>query len=97
MPSIQIPQQDHSGIPQARDSGFTSPVFDALFLSRFPDLDAAEFSKLLRLAARTETLARSEALSVVDREDWPALCEDRVKRGLAAVRAVVQSGGDAAR
>jgi len=87
---VTLSLEDHGG-------RFTIPVFDAPFLSRFPDLEAAEFSKLLRLAARTEALARREALSVVDRGDWPALCEDRVKRGLAAVRAVVQSGRDAAR
>jgi sugar phosphate isomerase/epimerase len=82
---ITLSLEDHGG-------SFVIPVFDPDFLARFPDLDAAGFSGLLKLAARTEARLRSGAAAVVSREDWPALCEERVRRGLAAVRAVVDSG-----
>jgi len=77
--------EDHGG-------SFLIPVFDPRFLARFPDLDAAGFSGLLRLAAGTEARVRSGAAAVMSREEWPAVCEGRVRRGLAAIRGIVEAG-----
>lgn len=82
---ITLSLEDHGG-------SFLIPVFDLRFLSRFPDLDAAGFSMLLKLAAETETLVRSGAAAVVSREDWPSLCEERVRRGLASIHKIVETG-----
>ncbi len=87
---ITLSLEDHGG-------SFPMPVFDPDFLSGFPDLDASEFSKLLRSAARTESLVRSGSLSVVSREDWPSVCEGRVRRGLDAIRGIVEAGAARAR
>jgi sugar phosphate isomerase/epimerase len=81
---VTLSLEDHGG-------SFAIPVFDQAFLARFPDLDAAGFSGLLKLAAATEARLRSGAAAITAKEEWPALCEDRVRRGLAAVRALVES------
>jgi sugar phosphate isomerase/epimerase len=83
--NLALSLEDHGG-------SFSIPVFDPPFLSRFPDLDAAEFSRLLRSAARTAALVRAGAVAVTAREDWPDVCEGRVRRGLAALRAIVETG-----
>ncbi|MBN2206184.1 MAG: sugar phosphate isomerase/epimerase [Candidatus Aminicenantes bacterium] len=82
---VTLSLEDHGG-------SFLIPVFDPAFLARFPDLDTAEFAGLLRIAAKTASRVANGATAIISREDWPSLCEDRVRRGLAAVRAVVEAG-----
>lgn len=82
---VTLSLEDHGG-------SFLIPVFDPDFLARFPDLDAAGFAGLLRLAAKTASRVAAGLTAVLSREEWPAACESRVRRGLAAVRALVEAG-----
>lgn len=75
---INLTIEDHGG-------EFFLPVFDPLFLSRFPDLTAEEFTRILRLALRTEKKKKSGDLSITAREDWPDICESRVHRDIRSL------------
>jgi sugar phosphate isomerase/epimerase len=82
-PAVTLTVEDHGG-------DFLIPVNDSEFLARFPDLTAAELVRLLGLTARTRALMDAGKLSVLTRDRWPAVCEQRVKRDLAAVRRIVE-------
>lgn len=85
---IALTVEDHGG-------DFSIPVFDPLFLAKFPDLTVRELASLLRLARRTSALMAEGRLAVLDRVRWPHLCEERVKRDLAAVKRLAVSRGPA--
>ena len=82
---VNLSLEDHGG-------DFLIPVYDAAFLARFPDLSVAETAKLMRLAARTRAAKDAGRMAVLDRARWPEVCERRVKRGLRAVRRIVERG-----
>jgi sugar phosphate isomerase/epimerase len=81
---VALSIEDHGG-------DFAIPIFNPHFLGKFPDLTVDELSALLQLARRTSTLMEKGRLAVLDRARWPRLCEERVKRDLAAVRALVSA------
>jgi sugar phosphate isomerase/epimerase len=80
---INLTIEDHGG-------EFSLPVFDPLFLSKFPDLTAEEFTDILRLALQTEETMKNGDLTITAREDWPQLCEERVKRDIQALKQLLQ-------
>ena len=73
--------EDHGG-------SFELPIFDPAFTARFPDLTADELARLLRLVRRNEARLPAERARPLARVDWPAQCEARVARGLAALRRI---------
>jgi 3-oxoisoapionate decarboxylase len=77
---VRLSIEDHGG-------SFDLPVFDPLFLSKFPDLTATEFAALVALAGRT---AESPACRPLPRERWPGLCDARVAGDLAALKSIVE-------
>jgi sugar phosphate isomerase/epimerase len=77
--AVNLSIEDHGG-------DFTLPIFDLDFLAKFPDLTVPEITALLRLAHRTAKLVKEGRLAILDRPRWPAVCEARIKRDLAAVR-----------
>lgn len=79
---ITLSIEDHGG-------DFAIPIFDPVFLAKFPDLSVPEFADLLSIAARTQERMQRKTLAVLDRARWPEACEPRVKRDLRAIRAVV--------
>jgi sugar phosphate isomerase/epimerase len=79
---IRLSIEDHGG-------SFEIPVFDPVFLAKFPDLAAPEFVELVRLAAETRDRVERHALAVLERPRWPEVCEDRVKKDIAALRRIV--------
>ena len=79
---ITLSIEDHGG-------EFAIPIFDPMFLARFPDLSVPEFADLLSIAARTQELMHKKELAVLDRAHWPEVCEARVKRDLRAIKAIV--------
>ncbi|OGD17341.1 MAG: hypothetical protein A2V76_08680 [Candidatus Aminicenantes bacterium RBG_16_63_14] len=81
-PKITLTVEDHGG-------DFLIPVNDPEFLARFPDLSVPELVRLLGLSVRTRALMDAGKLSVLPRDRWPAVCEQRVKRDIAAVRRIV--------
>jgi sugar phosphate isomerase/epimerase len=78
---VHLSIEDHGG-------SFSVPIFDSLFLSRFPDLTSDELVRVLRIAQRTSALPACRPL---DRERWPQACEERLRRDIAALRALTGS------
>jgi len=72
---------------EAHGGSFEIPIFDPAFLRRFPDLTAAELSRLIEMAVR-----KPDALSPLAREDWPARCERRVIEDVRRLKRLVASG-----
>ncbi len=81
--TINLSLEDHGG-------SFDLPIFDATFLSRFPDLTVQELTELLRFAQLGQQRIDAGGLCVTKRSDWPVLCEKRVERGLKALTSVAR-------
>jgi 3-oxoisoapionate decarboxylase len=70
---VHLSVEDHAG-------SFALPVFDPLFVSKFPDLDVGTFARLVALSQKTA--ARAEARPV-PREEWPGMAERRMAGDIA--------------
>ena len=83
--SIDIPLsiEDHGG-------SFLSPIFDRVFLSKFPDLTAEELSRLIGLSLLTADRT-SSGCSITDRARWPDVCEQRLADDIAALKEIASS------
>ena len=68
---------------------FVIPIFDPVFLARFPDLTATEFASLVSTAHRYEQRAPNERCTPIERSDWPLHCEQFVSAGIDALRRIV--------
>ncbi len=77
---INLSVEDHAG-------AFRLPVFDPLFLSRFPDLTVSEFSRLVELSAAT---AARPCAAPLAREEWPAVAGQRMAHDVAALQALAR-------
>jgi sugar phosphate isomerase/epimerase len=82
--TIHLSVEDHGG-------SFVLPIYDPTFLSRFPDLTAAELARLLRLA-----YACPSALTPLDRADWPEHCAARIQRDIVHLQRIVKQQAAAA-
>jgi 3-oxoisoapionate decarboxylase len=82
---VTLTIEDHGG-------DFVIPLDDPAFRAKLPDLAPGEEARLRSLAARTRDKMDREGLAVLDRADWPARCEERVRRDLSAVRTLAASG-----
>jgi len=80
---IHLSVEDHGG-------SFSLPIFDTLFLSKFPDLNLQEFVCLVQMARRTEEAVRSGRLAIVERENWPEICESRLQRDIRGLKKLLQ-------
>jgi sugar phosphate isomerase/epimerase len=81
---VHLSVEDHGG-------HFGLPIFDPLFLSRFPDVSAEDLAALVRLS---QTSARAPSCSPIERENWPTVCEARLDRGIQALRHLVAHSDD---
>jgi sugar phosphate isomerase/epimerase len=81
--NINLTIEDHGG-------NFSLPVFDPLFLSKFPDLTAGEFADIIRLALQTGERIKSGAVAITAREEWPEICEARIKRDIQTLQQLLQ-------
>jgi sugar phosphate isomerase/epimerase len=79
---IHLSLEDHGG-------DFPIPIFNPDFLRKFPDLTAAEMARLLSLAVSTRRSIEQGRMAVVERSRWHEVCEDRVKRGMGAIKGIV--------
>jgi hypothetical protein len=84
---ITLTVEDHGG-------DFLIPVNDPDFLARFPDLSVPELVRLISLTVDTRALMDEGRLAVLPRDRWPAVCENRVRRDLNAVRRIVDGRPD---
>jgi hypothetical protein len=73
---------------EGHGGSFQLPIFDADFLSKFPDLTAAELARLMKLAQMTADRSTS-GCRMVEREEWPKLCEQRTASDIAALKEIV--------
>lgn len=80
---INLTIEDHGG-------EFFLPVFDPLFLSKFPDLTTGEFARILRLVLQSEERMKSGEMAITAREEWPQLCEARIKRDIEFLKQLLQ-------
>ena len=78
---INLNIEDHGG-------DFALPIFDPFFLSKFPDLTTAELASLLEIAEISRQKIESGECAVLDRADWPAVCEERVKRDIVQLKQI---------
>ena len=79
--NITLSIEDHGG-------SFRLPIFNPLFLSKFPDLTAEEFSKIIRMTEETRRQVKEGRCSITERERWPKICEGRLCRDIQAVKAL---------
>jgi sugar phosphate isomerase/epimerase len=83
--SIDMPLsiEDHGG-------SFLSPIFDPVFLSKFPDLTAEELSRLIRLSQKTADRS-SSGCRATERDQWPDVCEQRLTDDIVALKEIASS------
>jgi sugar phosphate isomerase/epimerase len=80
--TVNLSVEDHGG-------SFTIPIFDPLFLSRFPDLTMVELDRLIGLAREGNNRIQNHELSPLDRTDWPEHCEERVRNGIQNIKGII--------
>lgn len=80
--TVNLSVEDHGG-------SFPIPVFDPAFLSRFPDLTTAEFSRLVRLAREGQERVDLGEIAPLERSAWPQRCEARVRNGIVSIKRIV--------
>ena len=80
---IRLSIEDHGG-------SFCLPIFDPLFLSKFPNLTPEEFSRIVHLALKTQEKMERKDLTITAREDWPKRCESRLHRDIQALKQLNQ-------
>jgi sugar phosphate isomerase/epimerase len=77
---VHLSIEDHGG-------SFLVPIYDPLFLSRFPDLTAGEFARVVEIA---QVSSAQPACRPLERDDWPRVCEERLARDIVRLRAIAQ-------
>lgn len=79
---INLNIEDHGG-------DFDIPVFDPEFRKEFPDLTDEEMEKLIILSEKTRTKMEAGTLAVLDRKDWPGVCEKRIAKDLRDLKSLI--------
>jgi sugar phosphate isomerase/epimerase len=79
---VNLSIEDHGG-------SFVLPVSNPQFQAEFPDLTQEEFDKLINMISLTKDRMVNEGLTIVERENWPVICEERLKRDLRALKELV--------
>ena len=78
---------------ESHGGSFDLPVFDPLFMSKFPDLTPGEFARLIELSRRSQERA-SSGCRVTEREHWPRICQRRTAADLRALRRLASAEAD---
>ena len=79
--NIHLSIEDHGG-------DFLLPIFDPIFISKFPDLTTSEFADLIELAQISEIKLKNGDCEILEREKWPKICEERMKRNIIALKKI---------
>ncbi len=80
---INLSIEDHGG-------DFFLPVFDPLFISKFPDLSVDELLRLLKHSRTIQKKFENGECSILDREEYPGVCEERIKGDIIALKRLVK-------
>ena len=83
---VHLSLEDHGGDTLV-------PVFDPAVMTGYPDLASSELLAVLRLATRTQELLDEGKLAILEPRGWAEHGERRIKRGLRALRRIVEEGG----
>jgi 3-oxoisoapionate decarboxylase len=79
--TIHLSVEDHGG-------SFALPIYDPTFLSRFPDLTAAELARLVQLAGVGHERMVAGVIAPLPRADWPQHCATRVARDIVSLKEI---------
>jgi len=79
---INLSVEDHGG-------DFLLPVFDPVFISKFPDLSVIELTRLLHLAQITQDKIDKGECRILDRDKYPEVCEKRLNEDIKALKNIV--------
>ncbi|MBN2199055.1 MAG: sugar phosphate isomerase/epimerase [Candidatus Aminicenantes bacterium] len=79
---INLTVEDHGG-------SFLLPVSNRSFLKKFPDMPLEEWDRILKLVAGTEKRLKAGEIEILNDENWPEVCEDRVREDIRAVKEMV--------
>jgi sugar phosphate isomerase/epimerase len=74
---------------ESHGGSFSLPVFDANFLSKFPDLSAQEFALLIQKAHLFEKDCGTRPPDITDREKWPEICESRISQDIKTAKKIL--------
>lgn len=72
---VNLSIEDHGG-------RFHMPIFDPLFLSRFPDLTVQELALLVKTAAAGD----DQENRILEREQWPRVCKSRLRQDVDTLK-----------
>jgi len=79
---VNLSIEDHGG-------SFEIPIFDPIFLSKFPDLTVLEMNRLLKLADKTRKKLDAGEIAIMPRPEWPNHCEQRMKNGVKNIKKII--------
>ncbi|MFB0566080.1 MAG: sugar phosphate isomerase/epimerase family protein [Candidatus Aminicenantaceae bacterium] len=79
---INLSVEDHGG-------SFKLPIYDPLFLSKFPDLTLQEFMSLVQLVEKSTEDVKAGKISILEREKWPEVCEARLKEDIRELKELI--------
>lgn len=77
---VHLSVEDHGG-------SFNLPIFESWFTGEFPDLTVDELTKILKLTRITE----SQRCTIVERDNWGEVCEERMKKDISALRGIAST------
>jgi sugar phosphate isomerase/epimerase len=80
--SVNLTVESHGG-------SFSTAIFDAQFMERFPDLTGAEMESLLRLGREGKELFANGDLRITERAHWLEICEGRTEADLRYLKGLV--------
>jgi 3-oxoisoapionate decarboxylase len=83
--TVNLSIEDHGG-------DVSRPVYDPLFVSKFPDLSIQEFAGLLKLASLSVTALQKGTINMVSRDKWPEICEKRYIKDLDNLKSILRKG-----
>lgn len=76
---VNLSIEDHGG-------SFLLPVFDPMFLSKFPDVSVQEFSRIIGKAVMFEEKKKASPAQPLPRDQWPGVCEQRMKDNILTMK-----------
>ncbi len=80
--TIHLSVEDHGG-------RFELPIYDPVFLSRFPDLTAIELARLMQLACEGEQRVQAGHVAPIARSEWRQHCETRLCHDIEDMKGLV--------
>lgn len=81
-PCVNLNIEDHGG-------SFELPVYNPAFLQEFPDLSAEEMVSIFKLAGETKTKMDQHQCHILDRSEWPDICDQRMADNLLYLKTLL--------